>query len=155
MKKANTFKEDSNTATQIILSAFKQRARRVWGYRDLKSWTGTKQSYLNTGAQLQRAGFSLQKRNCELCGAFSSLPIRTNVVFSISINLWSAWLSVVLHVDVGDGQPKEVRSGVSPAARATRRGNRRLTRNESRYHSGNVYLLLLYEFSHDVFILLY
>lgn len=52
------------------------------------------------------------------------------------ILLASAWLSVVLHVDVGDGQTKEVRSSGSPASRAMRRGNRRLTRNESRYHSG-------------------
>lgn len=61
-----------------------------------------------------------------------------------------AWLSVVLHVDVGDGQPKEVRTGVSPATRATRRGNRRLTRNESRYHSGNVLTLLASQFSHKI-----
>ncbi|KAJ8974242.1 hypothetical protein NQ317_006324 [Molorchus minor] len=44
--------------------------------------------------------------------------------------------NVVLHVDVGDGQSKEEKTRVSPAARAVRRGNRRLTRNESRYHSG-------------------
>lgn len=52
-----------------------------------------------------------------------------------------------LHVDVaqhGEGQQQQAHqsretrsgSGGSPATRAMRRGNRRLTRNESRYHSG-------------------
>lgn len=87
---------------------------------------------------MQCEGIAFRREIVNYVVYFLVSPIRTDVVSSstISINLWFAWLSVVLHVDVGDGQPKEVRSGVSPAARATRRGNRRLTRNESRYHSG-------------------
>lgn len=58
-----------------------------------------------------------------------------NTLFYLNVVLSRMALSVILHVDVGDGQSKESR-GVSPATRAMRRGNRRLTRNESRYHSG-------------------
>ncbi|KAH0817261.1 hypothetical protein GEV33_005530 [Tenebrio molitor] len=51
---------------------------------------------------------------------------------------------------VGDGQSKDAR-GVSPATRAMRRGNRRLTRNESRYHSAipkvDIYLTVIIDFS--------
>lgn len=52
---------------------------------------------------------------------------------------------VFLHVlVVAAGTANDAR-GVSPATRAVRRGNRRLTRNESRYHSGKC-------FSHYCFV---
>lgn len=51
-----------------------------------------------------------------------------------------AWLSVCFAcIAVGAGGANDARGGISPAARAVRRGNRRLTRNESRYHSGKSY----------------
>lgn len=51
-------------------------------------------------------------------------------------------MCVCVFLHVADGTvitTNNENKGVSPATRALRRGNRRLTRNESRYHSGKNY----------------
>lgn len=77
-----------------------------------------------------------------------------NLFFMIILLSFRMPECIVLHVAVGSGGATETR-GVSPATRALRRGNRRLTRNESRYHSGECFLHIVLFHFHYIFIYIY